>query len=65
MTAIPTEFEDLLSSAGRRVLAGKDAALCGALADPRRRFISHEGLIKKKAAEGPAQNARARDAPAP
>src|SRR3954447_16716688 len=48
---IPTEFEDLLSPAGRRVLAGKDAALCGALADPRRRFVAQEGLIKKSAAE--------------
>src|SRR5262245_37838819 len=48
---IPTEFEDLLSPAGRRVLAGKDAALCGALADPRRRFIACEGQVKKSAAE--------------
>jgi hypothetical protein len=51
MSKIPTEFEDLLSPAGRRVLAGKDAALCGALADPRRRFFAQEGLIKKSAAE--------------
>ena len=49
--AIPTEFEDLLSPAGCRVLAGRDAAICGALADPRRRFIALEGLIKKSAAE--------------
>jgi hypothetical protein len=48
---IPTEFEDLLSPAGRRVLSGRDAAICGALSDPRRRFIACEGLIKKSAAE--------------
>ncbi|WP_395016728.1 hypothetical protein [Dongia sp.] len=51
MKAIPTEFEDLLSPAGRRVLNGRDAAICGALADPRRRFIALEGLVKKSAAE--------------
>src|SRR3954468_1891279 len=48
---IPTEFEDLLSPAGRRVLAGRDPAICGALADPRRRFIASEGLIRQSAAE--------------
>ena len=48
---IPTEFEDLLSPAGRRVLDGRDAAICGALADPRRRFIALQGLIKQSAAE--------------
>jgi hypothetical protein len=51
MISIPTEFEDLLSQAGRRVLAGRDAAICGALADPKRRFIALEGLIKQSAAE--------------
>ena len=51
MSRIPTEFEDLLSPAGRRVLAGRDAKICGALADPRRRFIACEGLVKKSAAE--------------
>jgi hypothetical protein len=51
MTAIPRDFADLLSPAGRRVLDGRDAAICGALADPRRRFIALERLIKKSAAE--------------
>jgi hypothetical protein len=51
MTAIPRDFAELLSPAGRRVLAGKNATVCGALADPRRRFIALEGLIKKSAAE--------------
>jgi hypothetical protein len=48
---IPTEFEDLLSPAGRRVLAGRDPAISGALGDPKRRFIACEGLIKKTAAD--------------
>jgi hypothetical protein len=44
--AIPSEFEDLLSRAGRRVLAGTHP-LCGALADPRRRFLVSEDLIDR------------------
>ncbi|MGE0653738.1 MAG: hypothetical protein AB7P12_18630 [Alphaproteobacteria bacterium] len=40
----PGEFEDLLSRDGRRVLAGT-APCCGALADPRRRFVALPGLI--------------------
>ncbi len=43
-TAIPTEFEDLLSAAGRRVLAGTHA-LCGALANPRTRFLARSDLL--------------------
>src|SRR5690242_15865080 len=48
---IPQEFDALLTPAGRRVLAGRDTAICGALADPRRRFIALEGLIQKSAAD--------------
>jgi len=51
MTAIPRDFEDLLTPAGRRVLAGRAPDTCGALADPRRRFIALEGLVRKDAAE--------------
>jgi hypothetical protein len=51
MSPIPREFADLLTPAGRRVLDGRDKALSGALADPRRRFVAAEGLIKKTAAE--------------
>ncbi len=40
----PREFEDLLTREGRRVLAGTHA-LVGALADPRTRFLSIDGLI--------------------
>ncbi|HEX6093425.1 MAG TPA: hypothetical protein VFZ07_08735 [Dongiaceae bacterium] len=44
MRRFPPEFEDLLSREGRRVLA-RSSPLCGALADPRRRFIATAGLI--------------------
>lgn len=47
---IPREFEDLLTPAGRRVLGGK-ADICGALGDPRRRFIALDGMISKQKAE--------------
>lgn len=45
----PAEFEDLLSRDGRRVLAGTHG-LCGALADPRTRFVSATGLIDRRQA---------------
>ncbi len=44
--AIPDEFEDLLSRQGRRVLAGTHA-LCGALADPKRRFLAADDLLDR------------------
>ncbi len=44
--AIPAEFEDLLSRQGRRVLAGTHA-LCGALADPKRRFLAADDLLDR------------------
>ncbi len=43
---IPEEFEDLLSRAGRRVLAGTHP-LCGALANPRTRFLAAEDLLDR------------------
>jgi hypothetical protein len=43
---VPAEFEDLLSRAGRKVLAGTHS-LCGALADPRRRFVASEELLDR------------------
>jgi hypothetical protein len=43
---IPAEFEDLLSRAGRQVLAGTHP-LCGALADPRTRFVAREDLLDR------------------
>lgn len=43
---IPDEFEDLLSRPGRKVLAGTHH-LCGALADPRRRFVAVDDLLNR------------------
>jgi hypothetical protein len=47
---IPREFEDLLSRTGRRVLAGTHP-LCGALADPRRRFLAANDLLDRTKAQ--------------
>jgi len=44
--SIPAEFEDLLNRQGRRVLAGTHE-LCGALADPRRRFLMRDDLLDR------------------
>jgi hypothetical protein len=43
---IPVEFEDLLSASGKRVLAGTHA-LCGALANPRTRFLARGDLLDR------------------
>jgi hypothetical protein len=48
--AIPAEFEDLLNASGRRVLAGRHA-LCGALANPRVRFLARHDLLDRAKAE--------------
>jgi hypothetical protein len=48
--AFPTELEDLLTRAGKRVLAGT-ASVCGALADPRRRFVALRGMVDTAKAE--------------
>jgi hypothetical protein len=48
---LPTEFEDLLTPAGKRVLAGNAPGICGALADPRRRFVALSGMIAAAKAE--------------
>jgi hypothetical protein len=45
-TTIPAEFEELLSRTGRQVLAGTHP-LCGALADPRRRFLRADDLLDR------------------
>lgn len=44
--ALPAEFEDLLTRAGRRVLAGTHE-LSGALADPRTRFLARDDLVDR------------------
>lgn len=48
---IPAEFEDLLTPAGKRVLAGRAAGICGALADPRQRFVALNGMVAAAKAE--------------
>jgi hypothetical protein len=48
--AIPAEFEDLLTASGRRVLAGTHA-LCGALANPRVRFLARQDFLDRTKAE--------------
>jgi hypothetical protein len=45
-SALPAEFEDLLNRAGRRVLAGTHP-LCGALANPRTRFLARDDLLDR------------------
>jgi hypothetical protein len=47
---IPGEFEDLLNASGRRVLAGTHA-LCGALANPRVRFLARQDLLDRTKVE--------------
>lgn len=46
MSNAPAEFEDLLSRSGRRILAGTHP-LCGALADPRTRFLAQDDLLDR------------------
>jgi len=48
---IPLEFEELLTPAGKRVLAGDVPDICGALADPKRRFIALSGMVATSKAE--------------
>jgi hypothetical protein len=48
--ALPSEFEDLLTAAGRRVLAGRHP-LCGALLEPGRRFVASTALVDRRKAE--------------
>ena len=44
--SIPSEFEDLLNRQGKRVLADTHE-ICGALADPRRRFLMRDDLLDR------------------
>lgn len=54
MDRFPAEFEDMLTAAGRRVLAG-GSPLCGALAEPRRRFLAEAGLVSERLARAAAR----------
>ena len=48
----PTQFADLLTPRGRRILEGRDPETCGALLDPTRPFVALQGVIDvKKATE--------------
>jgi hypothetical protein len=51
MKRFPAEFADLLSAKGRRILAGRDPGLRGALADPARTFVAIANGIDPDAAE--------------
>jgi hypothetical protein len=44
MKAFPPEFADLLTPKGRRILAGRDPEVCGALMDGRR-FVGLQGVL--------------------
>jgi hypothetical protein len=52
---LPTQFADLLTPKGRRILEGRDSEVCGALLDPTRPFVALHGVI-----DG-AKAAKARD----
>jgi hypothetical protein len=49
MDRFPAEFEDMLTAAGRRVLAER-SPLCGVLAEPRQRFLAEAGLVSERSA---------------
>ena len=54
MRRFPAEFNALLNAEGRQVLRGKHPA-CGALANPRQRFIALGGLIDRNRALAAAE----------
>ncbi|MBZ4408160.1 hypothetical protein K8640_08055 [Myxococcus sp. XM-1-1-1] len=45
MKRFPSQFADLLTPKGRRILEGKDKAVAGALLDPARRFVALQGVV--------------------
>ncbi|HSP80719.1 MAG TPA: hypothetical protein VLQ93_19475 [Myxococcaceae bacterium] len=45
MKGFPSEFAELLTPRGRRILEGRDKDVCGALLQPGRRFVSLTGVI--------------------
>ncbi|HZI12143.1 MAG TPA: hypothetical protein VE153_17290, partial [Myxococcus sp.] len=50
MRTFPTEFADLLTPRGRRILEGKDQDTCGALLRPGRRFVALSGVVDARKA---------------
>lgn len=59
----PSDFADLLTPKGRRILEGKDREVCGVLWDPARPFVALQGVIdvKRAAACRDALDAALRD----
>src|SRR4051794_22267558 len=45
MAAFPSEFAELLTPRGRRILEGRDREVYGALLDPGRRFLALRGVV--------------------
>ncbi|MBI3706569.1 MAG: hypothetical protein HY246_02615 [Proteobacteria bacterium] len=52
MHSFPAEFADLLTRRGRLILDGRAPEVGGALADPRRCFVTIDGAIDRGKAEG-------------
>lgn len=50
MKRAPTEFAELLTPAGRRMLDGRDARMRGALANPERPFLALTNAVDRKKA---------------
>ncbi|HZI15261.1 MAG TPA: hypothetical protein VE153_33120 [Myxococcus sp.] len=50
MKPFPTEFAELLTPKGRRILEGRDREVSGALLDPERRFVALRGVIDARRA---------------
>ncbi len=45
MNRFPAQFADLLTPRGRRVLEGRDRAVCGVLREERRPFVALQGMV--------------------
>jgi len=50
MKTVPSEFADLLTPRGRRILEGRDKDACGALMQPGRRFVALSGVLDARKA---------------
>jgi hypothetical protein len=50
MKTFPSEFADLLTPKGRRILEGRDRDACGALLKPGQRFVALTGVLDAKKA---------------
>jgi hypothetical protein len=50
MKTFPSEFADLLTPKGRRILEGRDRKVCGALLQPGQRFVALGGVLEARKA---------------